>query len=204
MKAYKERKSAIAKRLVEFKETGEKASDKQLFSELAFCLLTPQSKARSCDIAIKKLLIGDLLFTAPPEKMAGIIKGCVRFHNNKARYIAEARSLSVRELLPKDRSEKTAIEARNRLAGEVKGLGMKEAGHFLRNVGYGDYVTILDRHIIRNLARYGAIPGMPKSLSRGRYLEIEEAMKKFAKKVGIPLSHIDILFWSEETGEIFK
>jgi len=29
-------------------------------------------------------------------------------------------------------------------------------------------------------------------------------MKEFSKKVNIPLAELDLLFWSEETGEVFK
>ncbi len=34
--------------------------------------------------------------------------------------------------------------------------------------------------------------------------ENERKMEKFSSQVGIPLAHLDFLFWAEEAGEIFK
>lgn len=86
----------------------------------------------------------------------------------------------------------------------VKGMGYKEASHFLRNIGLADDLAILDRHILKNLKIFGIIEEIPKSLSKKKYLEIEEKMRNLANEVNIPLSHLDLLFWSKETGEIFK
>ena len=58
------------------------------------------------------------------------------------------------------------------LVREVKGLGWKEASHFLRNIGFRD-LAILDRHILRNLRRHGVIRTIPASLPEKRYLAIE-------------------------------
>lgn len=83
-------------------------------------------------------------------------------------------------------------------------MGYKEASHFLRNIGLADDLAILDRHILKNLKIFGIIEEIPKSLSKKKYLEIEEKMRNLANEVNIPLSHLDLLFWSKETGEIFK
>ena len=48
-------------------------------------------------------------------------------------------------------------------------------------------------------------PSIKRKRGRPRkYLEIEEKMRNLANEVNIPLSHLDLLFWSKETGEIFK
>jgi N-glycosylase/DNA lyase len=86
----------------------------------------------------------------------------------------------------------------------VKGIGYKEASHFLRNIGFGQHLAILDVHILRNMVRYGVIESVPKNISRSVYLELENKLKGFAKKIGIPMDELDLLFWSSETGEIFK
>ncbi len=87
----------------------------------------------------------------------------------------------------------------------IKGFGYKEASHFLRNIGLGKDIAILDRHILKNLKKYGVIDKIPSSLgSRRVYLEIEEKMKGFSKKTGIPLEDMDLLFWSLQTGFVFK
>ena len=90
------------------------------------------------------------------------------------------------------------------LVKNVSGLGYKEATHFLRNIGRNGGLAILDRHILRNLKRYGAIRSLPTSLSRKHYLSIERRFKTFADRIGIPIDELDLLFWSMETGEIRK
>ena len=50
-------KEQIEARLEEFGHIWETASDEDLFRELVFCLLTPQSKARICWRAVERLLL---------------------------------------------------------------------------------------------------------------------------------------------------
>ena len=94
--------------------------------------------------------------------------------------------------------------ARYWLVKNVKGIGYKEASHFLRNIGYTEKLAILDRHIMKNLKFFGIISNIPDSFSKSKYIQIEEKMKKFAEEINIPISHLDLLLWYKETGEIFK
>lgn len=57
-------------------------------------------------------------------------------------------------------------------------MSYKEASHFLRNVGFGEDVAILDRHILRNLERLAVIDEIPKTLSPKLYLEIEDRLER--------------------------
>src|SRR5207249_12322603 len=98
----------------------------------------------------------------------------------------------------------SAIGARDWLAREIDGLGLKEASHFLRNTGRGEDFAILDRHILRNLIRHGVVRRLPQTLTARRYLDIEARTQQFSHEIGIPMSALDLLFWSRETGEIFK
>ena len=86
----------------------------------------------------------------------------------------------------------------------IKGIGYKEASHFLRNIGLGEDLAILDRHILKNLKLLGVIEKIPKSLSRKKYFEIEGKMYEFAKEIQIPIGCLDLLLWYKQTGEIFK
>jgi len=199
--SYNQRKQVIKSRLEHFKKVGQSPED-ILFSELAFCLCTPQSKAKKCDEAVSILKETNLLFKGNDKEIAKILQSKIRFHNNKARYIVEARikiNGRLKELLKKENRE-----ARNFLIKEIKGMSLKEAGHFLRNVGKYENLTILDRHILKNLKKHKVISELPKTLTDKKYYEIEEKMLKFCKKVGIPAEELDLLFWSEETGEVFK
>jgi N-glycosylase/DNA lyase len=95
-------------------------------------------------------------------------------------------------------------QAREWLVGNVKGIGYKEAGHFLRNIGFNQDLAILDRHILKNLKKLGVIDPVPESLSRRQYLTTEVKMKEFSEVIGIPMSHLDFVLWYKETGEILK
>ncbi len=190
----------------EFSKVGSEVDD-GLFSELCFCLLTPQSKARACDETVKNLAAKGLLVRGSNEEISREMKG-VRFQNNKAKWIVAARKMfyndgkcHLRERLD---DFNDPIEAREWLVNNVLGLGYKEAGHFLRNIGRGGDFAILDRHILKNLTQYGVLPTMPKSLTRKEYIRIEALMKVFSKRVNIPMGELDLLFWSLETGEVFK
>lgn len=204
---YNNRKNEIASRLKEFEKCRSHMTDEDIFSELTFCLLTPQSKAKSCWKAIETIRDENLLLNGTVEQIKKRLHS-VRFHNKKARYIADARELFMRNgrIVIKPLLEQFADihECREWLVKNIKGLGYKEAGHFLRNVGLGENIAILDRHILRNLEMLGVVDKIPTSLSRAKYMQIEKDMADFAKQINIPLAHLDLLFWSKETGEIFK
>lgn len=48
------------------------------------------------------------------------------------------------------------------------------------------------------------IKDIPKTMTKAKYLDIEEKMREFSKKISIPLDHLDLLFWYMEAGEVFK
>lgn len=203
---YRERKDEIQKRLSEFREVM-KWSDEDVFGELAFCLLTPQSSAKVCWDAVTKLKQQTLLFKGRPTQLEPVLTQ-VRFGESKARYIVEARDMFTNDgkiqIKPRIQSFYNPFELREWLVENVKGLGYKEASHFLRNIGLGESFAILDRHILRNLADLEVIPEIPVSLTKKRYLEIEERLRRFAAEIGIPMADLDLLLWSKETGWIFK
>ena len=196
---YKTKKSLIKKSLKNFSNI-HKSSYEKIFPELCFCLLTPQSNARHCDKAIQELKSRALIFKGGPGPIRTVLKGKARFHNKKARYIVGARACFDKALLRSG----DIYKIRELLVKSIKGLGYKEASHFLRNIGLGRDIAILDRHILKNLKAYGAIGKVPASLTPGAYLNIEEKAKRFARNVKIPLEELDLLFWSKETGRIFK
>ena len=196
---YKNKKGLIRKRLKEFREVGLGGAE-DIFTELCFCILTPQSNARQCDKAIQELKKKRLLFKSPARAIRSVLKGKSRFHNKKAEYLVSARRSFDGGVL----SGGNIFDARKKIVESVKGVGYKEASHFLRNIGLGKDIAILDRHILKNLKRYGAIDTVPSSISAKSYLNIEERARSFAKSMGMGLEELDLLFWSRETGEIFK
>ena len=91
---------------------------------------------------------------------------------------------------------------RDWLVKNINGLGMKEASHFLRNVGFKD-VTIIDFHIIDLLKREGLIEEF-SNLNKKKYLEIEEVLRNLGDKVNLSLGELDLYLWYIETGKVLK
>lgn len=204
---YRKRRPEIRKRLRQFSHL-HKGKDEDIFQELSFCILTANANALHCDKAVNELRRTNLLFEGLPRQISPHLRGRVRFHNKKADFIVMARRLFGRDkkLDLKSRLDlKDVRAAREWLVEHIKGYGYKEASHFLRNIGLGHNIAILDRHILKNLKKYGVIKKIPDSLSARRvYMDIEDKMRSFSKKTGIPMDEMDLLFWSIQTGFIFK
>lgn len=194
---YSKRKQAIKARLQDFSRV--KESD--YFYEMCFCICTPQSSALKSDKAVKSLIENDFR-NKKLEPSKHLVKAGVRFHKNKGEYLKELKQ-NYPVLLNKIKETKDQFELREFLVNNVKGYGYKEASHFLRNIGKRD-LAILDRHILKNLKNLKAVDELPKNLTKKKYLELEEKFKQFSNKVKIPIDELDLLFWSQETGEIFK
>ncbi|MCX7705804.1 MAG: N-glycosylase/DNA lyase [bacterium] len=199
---YQKIKGKIIKKLNEFKKKRSNFDREEIFKELCFCLLTPQSRAELCWSCIEKIdrILSDENIDI--VKLENALRG-VRFHKTKAKRILEANTKIDWVMNALSQSD-TPEEKRQWLLKNIKGLGMKEATHFLRNIGESGTLAILDRHILRKLKKIGIIGNIPVSLSKKNYLEIEKKLQQFSKKIGIPVSHLDFVFWYQETGRIFK
>jgi N-glycosylase/DNA lyase len=125
-----------------------------------------------------------------------------RFPNARAKYIAEAQRLrgTLKHTIV---SMPNSREARDWLVANVKGLGMKEASHFLRNVGYLD-LAIVDKHIMSHMEETGLIIERPSALSRKKYMEYEGMLARVAEDLGMPLGVMDLYLWSKKSGEVLK
>ncbi|MEM4368028.1 MAG: N-glycosylase/DNA lyase [Candidatus Anstonellales archaeon] len=197
---YKLYKKDIQNRKQEFLKNKE---DKQkIFKELCFCLLTPQSKAISCWQAVEEIF--NKGFPKCDKKIVQeVLKSKVRFYRNKSEYLYQlAKKIDFIYKIMDTNLEPQIL--REVLVREIKGLGFKEASHFLRNIGYSFDLAILDRHILKNLKELRVIKTIPKSLTTKKYLDIEQKFINFSKKIKIPLVDLDLLFWAKQTGVVFK
>jgi len=197
----------IKRRLDGFKKLWQTGGDDEIFAELVFCMLTPQSKAKVCWRAVENLIRKGLLIKGSKSQIAHELVG-VRFNRKKAEHIVGARKqfmvdgkVSIKARIAQFDNP---FDAREWLVHNVRGIGYKEASHFLRNIGRGEELAILDRHILRSLKTLNVIDEIPRTLSKGKYLEIEAEMRKFAEKIDIPMGELDLLLWYMGTGEIFK
>jgi N-glycosylase/DNA lyase len=117
-------------------------------------------------------------------------------------YLREQCGMRLREQLL---SFADPIERRDWLARErrIKGLGYKESSHFLRNIGLKGY-GILDKHVLRCLADLGVVDSLRPPTNRNTYLETEERLRRFARRVRINFDELDLVLWSMKTGEVLK
>jgi N-glycosylase/DNA lyase len=207
--AYGERRKEIRTRLREFRDVWQTGSDARLWEEMVFCIFTAGASARMGLRSVEALR--PLLQSGAQHEMTSalVAAGAHRFPNARPGYVIVTRnylnescSMRLRERLSGYRS---LIERRDWLAKEprIKGLGYKEASHFLRNIGFKGY-GILDKHIVRSLYELNVIDSPKPPASRGQYLETEARMRQFASSIRINFDELDLLLWSMKTGEILK
>jgi N-glycosylase/DNA lyase len=192
-------KKVIDDRIKEFEDSGQK-SNNHIFKELCFCILTANSTAERCLEVHAK--VGDGFINHSESELQKVLKECgARFHTKRAGYIAEAQKYkhNIKDILDSYTDES---QRRDWLAENIKGLGYKEASHFLRNIGYKNY-AIIDFHIIDILAKYNIVE-RPKTLNRKSYIEIENSLKKLADKTDTNLAELDLYLWYMETGKVLK
>jgi len=206
---HKARRKEIRKRLGEFQAIWRNGSDAQLWEELVYCIFTAGASARmglNSVAAVKSLLLD-----GEPEAMTEVLRetGAHRFPVARPRYIVTTRNyfranfdMALRKRL---RSFSDPIERRDWLAQEkqIKGLGYKEASHFLRNIGVKGH-AILDKHVMRCLTEIGVVDSSKPPANRKKYLETEQKLLGFAKDIGINCDELDLVLWSMKTGEILK
>jgi len=203
------RRKEIRARLTEFDQIWNSGSDARLWEEMVYCIFTAGSSATMGLTAVKA--VRPLLGNGSRAAITRALKKppAYRFHNVRAAHVVTTReflrenfSMRLRDRL---RSLRDPTERRDWLAGTpgIKGLGYKEASHFLRNIGFKGY-GILDKHIVRCLADLGVIDSAKPPTSRTRYLESESRMKDFARDVGINFDELDLALWSMKTGKILK
>lgn len=185
-----------------------KSDDERLFEELCFCILTANTSAEMGMKAIDA--VRDLLINGSKEKMTKKLEGIYRFSTIRPSYIVYTREYLKNELdfklkeniisLKHDMESLRDFFAFNK---GIKGLGYKEASHFLRNIGFKGY-AILDKHILNSLLEFQVIDEVKMPIKRNTYREIEQKMKFFSNEIGIPMDDLDLLLWSRRNGKILK
>ena len=203
----RERAREIRARLAEFRFLWERASDERLWEELVFCIFTAGASARMGLRSVEA--VRHLLIDGSHAQLTEALQGVHRYPVARPGYIVVTRDylsedcgMRLRERLM---SFDDPIARRDWLARErrIKGLGYKESSHFLRNIGFRGY-AILDKHILRSLAELGEIESPSPPTTRTRYLETEERLRQFARRVQIDFDELDLILWSMKTGEVLK
>jgi N-glycosylase/DNA lyase len=203
-------KDIVEKRIQEFKELGANGKTRfdfrpfldidletGLFGELCFCFLTANSSAE-LGIKIQKFVGDEGFMKKSFEELSQIFKSMGhRYPEIRAHYIFLARNFDINSVL----KEKDGKKAREKVI-KLKGLGMKESSHFLRNIGFDD-VAIVDRHIYRFLVRHKLVP-QRESISPSLYLICEGVLTKISEILKIPLSALDLFIFFKQSGKVLK
>ena len=198
----KELRGKIKKRIQEFIEV-HNSDTFRWYEELVFCLLTAYSSALTGLKCVENLQDENALLEGDIQKIEDcIVKEGHRFSRQRAEYIYNTRPLA-QSLKKTITNFQDPLKARMWLKNNVKGIGMKEASHFLRNVGYFD-LAIIDRHILSNLKEHDLIENGKMSLTPKRYVQLETILKKIAKKVNMPVGEMDLYLWYRKTGAVLK
>ena len=188
----------IYNRIKDFKKI-DKDSNDDLFKEMCFCLLTANYNAEK-SIKIQEE-IGECFLKDSKEILTKKLKDYGhRFPNVRAEYIIESKKCKDRLSEIIKFHDKKAL--REWIVNNVKGLGYKECSHFLRNIGFDDY-AIIDFHIVDILVKYRIIE-KPKTLTKNKYIEIENVLRKLAEITDLTLAELDLYLWYMETGKILK
>jgi len=203
---YAEKEEEIKSRIQEFEYARENADDTRILEELCFCILT---SAVGPKVGMKSLhAVQDILLEGNEQEIYDRLKG-VHKYPEKAAYIVHTLDylkneygLKMRELVnsfddPKERRDFFALNK------NIKGLGLTQASHFLRNIGFKGY-AILDRNVVNSLFKLGVIESPKPPTSKKRYLETEEKMRNFAEELGIEIEELDLLLWSMKRGYMPK
>lgn len=193
------KKTSLKKKIdARLKQFASVKNTRQWFSELCFCLLTANSKAKTALQIERQLGVRGFCEACLSDVRKCIKQNKHRFHNNKAKYIVEARE----HIDIKDKLSKDDFEARDWLVKNIKGLGMKESSHFLRNVGYKN-LAIVDRHVLNLMSDYSLIRKL-KTMNKKEYLRIEQILKKISDRLKMSQAELDLYMWYIKTGEVLK
>ncbi|VVB70344.1 N-glycosylase/DNA lyase [uncultured archaeon] len=174
--------------------------EEKIYSELCFCITTANNKATTGLLVQEKIV--PRIHSLTEKQIANELKNLgSRFHNNKAKYLYQAKKYkNIEHSLKNFENE---FQAREWIVENIKGLGYKEASHFIRNIGYQN-LAILDRHVLNLMKEFKLIKEKPKTLTKNKYLELEEKLKLLAKEVKMTQSELDFYLWYMKTGKILK
>ena len=205
--AHRKRRTEIRRRLAEFTAVGRRGSDVNLWEEMVFCFFTGGCSARMGLNALEA--VKPILLTGDQNELANALAGVHRYPNARAKYVVASREF-LREhcdlrLRKKFRSFDCGFARRDWLVQEkgIKGLGYKEASHYLRNIGFKGY-AILDKHVLNCLVELKIIDDPKPPNTRSRYLMVEDKLKQLTEMTQIDFDELDLVLWSMKTGVILK
>ncbi|MFG1518932.1 MAG: N-glycosylase/DNA lyase [Thermoplasmataceae archaeon] len=186
-------------RIMEFIKAGQ-SSKENLFLELCFCILAANTSAEMGIRVMTQVSQDDFLYSDLETLRAELKRVSCRFYNMRSKFIVNSRWII--DELPEIARTTDTMGTREYLAENLLGVGYKESSHFLRNVGKFE-CAILDKHILKMM---NAVSGteLKASLSKKKYLEIEDAFIKMSDMLNMKPGILDLYMWKTATGKVLK
>ena len=204
---HRKRRSQIEERLNDFADVWASGSDDRLWEEMVYCFFTGGCSAKMGLRSVDS--VRPLLRKGSQPQLAKALTGVHRYPNARSHYITHSRDFLEEhcnfEIKARLDEFDCKFERRDWLVREkgIKGLGYKEASHFLRNIGLRGY-AILDKHVLKCLAELKIIDDPKPPTTRSKYLMVEEKLRQFAGETKIDFDEMDLVLWSLKTGEVLK
>jgi len=215
-RVYQLKSESIQQRLNELR-AGWGKMDESVFAELCYCILLAGRNAEATLPIVVGLERNRLLFQGSRKEIEEYLNEHGYAFKDRSNYIVNWRcrfsdqgSLRIKSILEsrfKTPDGWNIQQMREHLVSQHNGVGWKVASQFLRNlgIGLGYGLALLDRHIQRELMKFGYISKVyDHALNRTRYLDYERRMQDLARDSGIPMDDLDLLIWSNKTGKIIK
>jgi N-glycosylase/DNA lyase len=163
-----------------------------MFYNLCFCILVPQSKFLKTKVAVEALKLNHYMTEDIPRSQLVELISSVRFKNNKSISLSYMKAGFNKIKYVLNELKQTPFVAREFLINNVHGLGFKTASHFMRNMGYTDF-AIIDSHIIKFLE-----VETPCGISD--YREYERMFLRRAEIAGVVPAIFDLAIWKYYSG----
>jgi len=179
-----------------------------VFSEACFCILTANFRADKSILMQKNLGIQGCKQADYDHILEVLQKHGHRFARQRAERILALRQVwqdvqqIINQLSPA-MPYTQVVQARKELKSLVNGYGLKEASHFMRNIGVRN-IAIIDRHILRFLVDAGLVPKPKAGITNSVYLQAEQAILDLAKHYDLPPSALDLAIFYKQTGMVLK
>ena len=188
-------------------------TEEELWHELCFCVLSSNVHYETAYSALLQLEAKRLVETSGcsaklianelrrpiylPRRKDGSFRR-YRFPRRRARDIVRARQYvyqingGIKNLLNRSNN---AFEMRDFLTKNVPGLGLKEASHFLRDVGFSDSLAIIDSHVADYIRMNFPEVQNVDHFTRRPYLELERLIQNVATSHNLSLAVLDMAIW---------
>lgn len=185
--------------------------DRILWRQFMNCLLSSQVRYELACAAALEIEDAGILTSSTPETIAADLRailarpfsadgrmGRYRFYNTKASQLARSWIIIQAEggLGRLVNTFEDVHSARRWFVQRAPGLGFKQASMFLRDIGFGHDLAVLDRHTLDYMALVGLCgPGRRYVSTSNRYLGLEDRLRDHALELGYSLGHLDRAIW---------